>query len=99
MAARLLRALASVLVPARIEVRDAAGRIGGPDDLRDRFGEVAIALLAPEAKCFRLLLDTAVLAIQLGKDPDLRAQHVGIEGFREIVDRADGVATIDEREV
>ena len=98
--ARLLHALARVLEPAPVVIRRAAVAVCGPDDLRHRVRELAVAVLADPpllgdvalAQELALTLQLRVLAVQLDEDRDLRAQHLRVERLEEVVDGARGVA-------
>ena len=98
--ARLLHALARVFEPAPVVVGRMAFAVCGPDDLRHRVCELAVAVLADPpllgdvalAQELALALQLRGLAVQLDEDRDLRAKHFRVERLEEVVDGARGVA-------
>ena len=104
--ARLQRSRAGetgVLVPALVEVRRPALGIRRPDDLRQRLGERAVALLALAPlrsellDAQQLLRPAHLLACQPQVDEDghLRPQDVRVERLHQVVDGAGLVAAED----
>ena len=72
----------------------------GPDDLRHRVCELAVAVLADPpllgdfalAQELALALQLGGFPVQLDEDRDLRAKHFGVERLEEVIDGARGVA-------
>ena len=92
-----------VLEPAPVEVRRFAVDVRGPDDLRHRVGELAVALFASLPECrellrvqlLRLLLELHVLLPQLDEDRHLRAQDARVDWLEDVVDGARRIAAIE----